>query len=291
MPKMPLVSYVGRTYGKLTVVSFGGWHVIASSGKQLTRWICSCSCGGEINSLSTNLNNGSVTHCGCRVDLTVGQRFGRLVVTGKTEPDAHGHRRYTLQCDCGRVSSATKRHLTSGARNSCGCSKRTGDSLIGAGLSLRYWRSILNNAKCRGIDVSVTPERLITLFNDQKGLCCLTGLPISLPRGRGWSREGTASVDRKDSSLGYVEGNVQWVHKEVNRLKWSMTPERLLESCREVAAAHACTLSPGEVPLTLYTGAGWRSKEPIPQLPPVDPVDSYYNELARRKRQGGSRLA
>ena len=38
----------------------------------------------------------------------------------------------------------------------------------------------------------------------------------------------TASLDRIDPSLGYIEGNVRWIHKDVNRMKWKMVDDGFL---------------------------------------------------------------
>lgn len=45
---------------------------------------------------------------------------------------------------------------------------------------------------------------------------------------------GTASLDRIDSSKGYIEGNVQWVHKYVNVMKWDFSMEEFLDICRKI---------------------------------------------------------
>ena len=44
------------------------------------------------------------------------------------------------------------------------------------------------------------------LLKEQSGRCALSGLPIVAEE-----KTGTASLDRKDSSKGYVPGNVQWL--------------------------------------------------------------------------------
>ena len=41
----------------------------------------------------------------------------------------------------------------------------------------------------------------------------------------------TASLDRIDSNLDYIEGNVQWVHKRVNAMKSDMSTKEFLEWC------------------------------------------------------------
>ena len=43
-----------------------------------------------------------------------------------------------------------------------------------------------------------------------------------------------ASLDRIDSSKGYIEGNVQWVTYQANVSKHTMTMEELYEFCRKV---------------------------------------------------------
>lgn len=47
--------------------------------------------------------------------------------------------------------------------------------------------------------------------------------------------DGTASLDRIDSSKGYVEGNVHWVHKDINIMKWDFPLETFIKMCKFVA--------------------------------------------------------
>ena len=83
------------------------------------------------------------------------------------------------------------------------------------------------------------------LFQGQGGKCKISGLPIELgryrPKSRAqgkWPRLATASLDRVDSSRGYVLGNVQWVHKDINKMKGTFSQARLIELCQAVAAQH-----------------------------------------------------
>jgi hypothetical protein len=43
--------------------------------------------------------------------------------------------------------------------------------------------------------------------------------------------DGNASLDRIDSSKGYVEDNVQWIHKELNCLKMDIPENKLIKWC------------------------------------------------------------
>lgn len=47
--------------------------------------------------------------------------------------------------------------------------------------------------------------------------------------------ETTISLDRIDSTKGYIEGNVQWVHKSVNIMKSTLTQEQFINFCKLVA--------------------------------------------------------
>jgi hypothetical protein len=46
------------------------------------------------------------------------------------------------------------------------------------------------------------------------------------------SKGGTASLDRIDSKLGYIPGNIQWVHKTINRMKVNLPEEDFVYFCR-----------------------------------------------------------
>ena len=53
--------------------------------------------------------------------------------------------------------------------------------------------------------------------------------------GNDWDHENTASLDRIDSSKGYVKDNVQWVHKDINRMKWNFPQDKFVKLCSFVA--------------------------------------------------------
>lgn len=115
---------------------------------------------------------------------------------------------------------------------SCECIKTNG---VG-NLSGTKWNSIKHCAIKRSIEFSITKEYAWNLFQQQKGLCAISGLQITLTRRRDMLKGlETASLDRIDSSQGYVIGNVQWVHKDVNLMKQSMTQERLISLCKVIS--------------------------------------------------------
>lgn len=75
-------------------------------------------------------------------------------------------------------------------------------------------------AKKKGLDVDVDLEYLKKLLVDSKYLCSVTGQKMSLeshPRKK--ANPFKCSLDRIDSSKGYVKGNVRWVCWAVNQMK------------------------------------------------------------------------
>jgi hypothetical protein len=55
----------------------------------------------------------------------VGQRFGRLVVTGRSGSYGHGRSRtrplWSVACDCGGTAVVMGQNLRAGRTKSCGC--------------------------------------------------------------------------------------------------------------------------------------------------------------------------
>lgn len=76
----------------------------------------------------------------------------------------------------------------------------------------RMWSVLLGNAKKRGFEVKIDQAHIWELYEKQGRRCALTGWSVVFQK----KGEITASVDRIDSSKGYVPGNVQIVHKLVN---------------------------------------------------------------------------
>lgn len=101
-------------------------------------------------------------------------------------------------------------------------------------LSYVYYSSLLNGAKSRNLDFTVSIEYLWNLFLLQNRTCALSGLDILFPTCHKNKINQTASLDRIDSSKGYIEGNVQWVHKSINQMKWDMNQSDFLFFCQTI---------------------------------------------------------
>lgn len=107
-------------------------------------------------------------------------------------------------------------------------------------ISGSYWCSVRNSAKTRGLSLDVGIEDAWAKWQEQGGRCALSGVSIHLVRIRQRALDGleeqTASLDRIDSELGYVVGNIQWVHKRVQRMKMDTSDADFVYWCSLVAA-------------------------------------------------------
>lgn len=92
-----------------------------------------------------------------------------------------------------------------------------------------YFSYLKVKAKQANREFNLTPEYLWGLFLFQKEKCALTGVKLhmstKIDKNNNIERTlHTASLDRINNDLPYIEGNVQWVHKVVNRMRrqWSV---------------------------------------------------------------------
>ena len=83
-------------------------------------------------------------------------------------------------------------------------------------------------AKERGLEFNITLDDMQCKFLDQGGCCALTGEELYFVPVK------TASLDRIDSNVGYCIENIQWVLKDVNKMKNNIPEERFIEICMKI---------------------------------------------------------
>ena len=93
-------------------------------------------------------------------------------------------------------------------------------------LSINKYNKWKRNAEIRKHSFEVSIEYLTNLYISQNGKCAITGDPIP--------ELEKASIDRIDSSKGYVEGNIQFVTTQANLSKHIMSMSELYEFCKKV---------------------------------------------------------
>jgi hypothetical protein len=83
-----------------------------------------------------------------------------------------------------------------------------------------------NSAVKRSIPFGLTEDYLRYLFEKQEGLCAYTGVRLDLSTGRGLAPD-CVSVDRFDTSIGYVVGNALLCSSRSNTIKHNQTLNEL----------------------------------------------------------------
>lgn len=162
-----------------------------------------------------------------------------------TNPKVLSKGKKTYMCECincgnkGYVSLHTLRYSKSNKCKHCcmqDITKKTNNNII---IPISVWNRFRENAiRKRKKEFSISKEYGEELYLRQNGKCALSGLDIGFVK-RNKNKKSyyymQASLDRIDSSKGYVEGNVQWVHKDVNMMKWALSQDRFMFLCNLIA--------------------------------------------------------
>jgi hypothetical protein len=86
-----------------------------------------------------------------------------------------------------------------------------------------------NRASKRGLEFNITLDYLETLLIEQQGKCFYTGLDMLLHIDKG---EHSVSIDRYDSSQGYIRGNVVLCVTWANLMKNNHSYENFINFAR-----------------------------------------------------------
>ena len=96
----------------------------------------------------------------------------------------------------------------------------------------------MKHAEARDLPFEISNQDAWDQFLKQNSKCALTGLALSMNDGRNPVTDSiirNASLDRIDSSKGYTRDNIQWVHKDINKMKMDFPEDRFRELCRLVS--------------------------------------------------------
>ena len=208
---------------------------------------CRCECGVEKSIPIGRLQRGESEMCvSCAqrkyqrneiFHIPIGTQIGELTVISAPEyrnsyPGKAFIAWYNCMCSCGKQKWIRGYMLNSHHSNSCGLCKTTEN------ISGNYWGTVKNGAKRRNLEFSITHKMVLQTLTEQNNKCALSGVPIEFSKNRqrraSTYKEQTASIDRIDSSKGYVEGNIQIVHKYVNLMKLDHSTEEFIGWARKI---------------------------------------------------------
>jgi len=191
-----------------------------------------------------------IKSCGHCTDPKVGDRFGKLTINKVIK----SNRGCSVECTCDCIESNTVFKGTgfwngqfcfikTNHIKSCGCYKAEcmSNRTYKGGtkdITYNYFSHIKREATRRNIEFNITIEQLQLLLEQQEYKCVLSGLPIILSKSKNKNtityKEQTGSLDRIDSSKGYIINNIQWVHKNINIMKNIFSMEQFIHYCELV---------------------------------------------------------
>lgn len=228
----------GNKYGLLTVIKQTASHSAGGA-----KWECLCECGNIVKVRGKYLRLGHTQSCGhlnnkhyrgAHMEDLTGHRFGNLVVLSQSEYSASARKAVPLwlcQCDCGKTKIIPGIQLRRRTR-SCGCLVRKrlllskGEAAFNA-LAHRMKKGAIR----RGRKWTIEKEELRLLITQP---CSYCGALPTQGGGNGKRKDGRPKhhgaflyngLDRIDSSLEYVSGNVAPSCKNCNFAKRSQTVE------------------------------------------------------------------
>ncbi|VBB17663.1 hypothetical protein YASMINEVIRUS_126 [Yasminevirus sp. GU-2018] len=99
--------------------------------------------------------------------------------------------------------------------------------------------NLVKNAKHRGIEVGITKQAVVDLYESQCGRCVYTNRVMTVdnvPKGTGRLKNvNNISVDRIDSSKGYTSDNIQLVCTGINIIKSDLAQSEVYRMCRDIS--------------------------------------------------------
>lgn len=162
-----------------------------------------------------------------------GERVGSLVL-GPIKKRVKGVIYRECVCDCGDVLLLPSGHVSDirkrGGRRCYKCERIHN-------IPNSLWTRIELAAISRNLPYEVDREYLYNLHKKQKGKCVFTGWDIPFPKYIKDFAKGrmVVSLDRINSKKGYIKGNLQWVHKDINMLKMHRLDEDFIRICKAVS--------------------------------------------------------
>lgn len=170
--------------------------------------------------------------------IRAGDKFKNLTVIEKIykKGEVNKWTYWKCVCECGREKIISNGSLTRGTQSCGNCitnNKIYSNKFKEFPALGTYYSRVKQSAKNRKIEFEVDIEYIWKLLKEQNFTCKLSGLKIKLvgSKYKNHQKLTTASLDRIDSSKGYIQGNLQWVHKDVNFMKQEYNQEYFLEIC------------------------------------------------------------
>jgi hypothetical protein len=99
-------------------------------------------------------------------------------------------------------------------------------------MPVTWFNKARTSAEVRNIEFSISMDDVYNLIVENNFKCALSGMDISF---NSFGLKHPASIDRIDSSKGYINGNIQVIHKDLNFMKQRYSQEYFIKVCDMVS--------------------------------------------------------
>jgi hypothetical protein len=155
----------------------------------------------------------------------IGDKVSKLTIIGKKlikESSGRNRNHYVCKCDCGsdKLVYVEGYYLKNGRYKSCGCLRKKANGLSNT-IEYRLWKSAKTRSEKKGFDFDIE----LSDINIPK-LCPLLNIPLTKHSTRNRHFDAP-SLDRIDSSKGYIKNNIWVISHRANQLKNDATLDEL----------------------------------------------------------------
>lgn len=146
---------------------------------------------------------------------------------------------------CSRSCASTHRNLTLDLGNRMKKNLLIGNAMRDEYFGFRYY---VRKARARDKSMNLDLDYIKQLWESQKGRCAFTGIELTTWDSHRYAsgrknQIRLASLDRIDSSKGYVKGNVQFVSSALNLAKSDLGDQEFRQGLKELFEAYASQAS------------------------------------------------
>ncbi len=162
----------------------------------------------------------------------IGKQINNWTIIGKDQNNI----RWNCRCKCGFEKIVESISILSKYKRCIKCAAKFKTVYTVGEIPSSYWIKIIDGAKRRDLDFNITLEYVWCLFIYQQRKCNISGKLITFAKDYSHDfLQQTASLDRIDSAKGYIIENVQWIHKDINKMKHAFPQEYFIQTCKEIA--------------------------------------------------------
>jgi len=139
---------------------------------------------------------------------------------------------WRCKCSCGNIHVASYHHIRNGKVSRCrNCANKS--MRIRGELTGTFWGQIKKSAQKRNLELNISKNEAYELLMNQNIKCALSNLKLHIaPTVAEHNRGGSsASLDRINNNKNYSSDNVQWIHKDINKMKWKFDLDYFLFLC------------------------------------------------------------